>query len=63
MEAYESKFERVLKKSINELRNDTLEKLALGVDTEKYKYWVGFIHGLDDVFGLIEEARRKINSD
>jgi hypothetical protein len=58
-----TRFAAALQERLAAARQEKLEFIGAGVDTEMYRHWTGYIRGLKDVSAIIAEVRKKFEEE
>ena len=57
------RFETLVLEDIARLRQEKLEFIGKGVETEIYRHWTGYIRCLNDMAEVVAAAHKKIDQD
>jgi hypothetical protein len=58
-----ARFETMLQEHLDRIKQEKLEAVGGGVDTEMYRYWTGYIRCLKDVSDIIVAVHKKFDQE
>jgi hypothetical protein len=58
-----TRFATALQERLATARQEKLEFVGAGVDTEMYRHWTGYIRCLKDVSAIIADVRKKFEEE
>jgi hypothetical protein len=56
-------FEKLMLEHIARIKQEKLEAIGSGVETEAYRYWTGYIRCLKDMSDIVVAVRKKMDQD
>ena len=56
-------FERLMLEHIARIKQEKLEAIGAGVETDAYRYWTGYIRCLKDMSDIVAAVRKNMDQD